>query len=125
MSRIILVGFGGFVGAVLRYVVSDWVQKWSREGSFPYGTLAVNLLGCLVIGLLSQLVEDRGVFSGETRLFVFIGVLGAFTTFSSLSNETVNLLRDSQDFFVFANLAANLVGGLGMVWLGRVLAGLL
>ena len=92
MSKILLVGFGGFVGAVLRYGISGWVQRWTGSVNFPYGTLAVNLLGCLVIGLLAGLAEDRGLFTPEARLFLFIGVLGAFTTFSTFGIETLNLL---------------------------------
>lgn len=96
MSKILLVGAGGFVGAVLRYTVSAWVQTASKSVRFPYGTLAVNLLGCLVIGLLSQLAEDRNLFTSEMRLLIFIGILGAFTTFSTFSNETIDLLHWSQ-----------------------------
>ena len=125
MNRILWVGLGGFVGAVLRYGVSGWVQKWSGSVNFPHGTLAVNLLGCLMIGLLSQLTESRSVFTSETRLFVFIGVLGAFTTFSTFSSETMNLLLDGEDLFALSNVAAQLGGGLGMVWLGRVLVRLM
>ncbi len=124
MSGMFLVGFGGFIGAVLRYVVSGWVEKWSSM-NFPYGTLAVNLAGCLMIGLLSQLADSRGVFTGETRLFVFIGMLGAFTTFSTFGNETVHLLRAGKSLFVFGNMTVHLVGGLGMVWLGGALAQLI
>ncbi len=125
MNRILWVGLGGFIGAVLRYGVSGWVQKWSGSVNFPHGTLAVNLLGCLMIGLLSQLTESRSVFTSETRLFVFIGVLGAFTTFSTFSNETMNLLLDGEDFFALSNVAVQVGGGLGMVWLGRVLVRLM
>lgn len=121
MSKMLLVGTGGFVGAVLRYAVSGWVQKWSKSVSFPYGTLTVNLLGCLVIGLLSQMAEDRHLFTSETRLLVFTGVLGAFTTFSTFSNETLDLLRDGKNFFALINIIIHLVGGLSMVWVGRVL----
>jgi CrcB protein len=121
MAKILLVGVGGFLGAVLRYVLSGLVQDWSRREDFPVGTLAVNVLGCLLIGLLSQLAEARAAFSPETRALVFIGVLGGFTTFSSFGNETLNLWRDGQVLPTFVNLSAHLVLGLGAVWLGRVL----
>ncbi|PYV41862.1 MAG: hypothetical protein DMG06_15795 [Acidobacteria bacterium] len=77
---------------------------------------------CLVIGFLSQLAEARGVFMAESRAFVFIGVLGGFTTFSTFSNETMNLLRDGERLLAVVNIAAHLVPGLIAVWLGRVLA---
>jgi CrcB protein len=86
---------------------------------FPYGTLAVNVLGCLVIGALSALAENRGVFTAEARLFVFVGILGGFTTFSTFSNETMNFLREGDTLRAVVNMAAQLFLGLGAVWLGR------
>ncbi len=121
MGNVLLVGVGGFLGSVLRYLLSGLVQEWAGRDDFPVGTLAVNVLGCLLIGLLSQLAEARGAFSPETRALVFIGILGGFTTFSSFGNETMNLWRDGEDFLAFVNVAAQLVLGLGAVWLGRVL----
>jgi CrcB protein len=122
MANVLLVGIGGFIGSVLRYVLSGLVQEMTKRDDFPVGTLAVNVLGCFVIGLLSQLAEARGAFSPETRAFVFIGILGGFTTFSSFGNETMNLWRDGEAFLAFVNVASQLVLGLGAVWLGRVLA---
>lgn len=122
MTKLLVVGAGGFLGSILRYLLSGYVQQWSKSIDFPYGTLAVNVIGCLIIGLLSQLAESRGVFTVETRLLVFVGILGGFTTFSTFGNETINLFRDGQNPLGFANLAANLVLGLGAVWLGRILA---
>ena len=122
MGRLLLVGAGGFLGSILRYLASGWVQQWLQTASFPFGTLAVNVLGCLVIGFLSQLAEARGVFTPETRALVFVGVLGGFTTFSTFSNETFNLLRDNEVIPALANLSAHIVLGLGAVWLGRALA---
>lgn len=122
MGKILLVGLGGFMGSILRYLMSGYVQQWMKSVDFPYGTLAVNLIGCLVIGFLSQLAEARGVFMAESRAFVFIGVLGGFTTFSTFSNETMNLLRDGERLLAVVNIAAHLVPGLIAVWLGRVLA---
>ena len=94
MIRLLLVGTGGFIGSVLRFILAGLVQGWSRSTRFPFGTLAVNLLGCFVIGLLAQLAESRSVFTAETRAFVFVGLLGGFTTFSAFGNETLGLLRD-------------------------------
>jgi CrcB protein len=121
LQTIVLVGLGGFIGSVLRYLASGLVQQISQSATFPYGTLAVNLIGCFVIGLLSQLADDRGVFSGEARAFVFIGVLGGFTTFSSFGNETMNLARDGEMLPAFANVSVHFVLGLGAVWLGRLI----
>jgi CrcB protein len=115
-----LVGVGGFIGSVLRYLLSGLVQEWRDD--FPVGTLAVNVVGCLFIGLISQLAEARGAFPPEARAFLVIGVLGGFTTFSSFGNETMNLWRDGESFLGFLNIASQLVLGLGAVWLGRLLA---
>lgn len=122
MTNLLLVGIGGFIGSVLRYVASGWVHQITRSVEFPYGTLVVNLVGCFVIGFLAQLADARGVFTGETRAFVFIGVLGGFTTFSSFGNETMNLLRDGEMLPALANVSAHLVLGLSAVWLGRTVA---
>jgi CrcB protein len=118
----LLVGVGGFIGSILRYAVSGYVQQWTKSVDFPYGTLAANFIGCFVIGLLSQLAETHGVFTAESRAFVFVGVLGGFTTFSSFGNETMNLLLEGERLLALANITAQVVLGLSAVWLGRVLA---
>jgi len=122
MTNLLLVGFGGFIGSILRYLTSGFVQQISRSIDFPYGTLFVNVLGCFVIGFLSHLGEERGVFTNQSRLFVFTGLLGGFTTFSAFGNETLNLVRDSQAMNAFANVGTNVILGLFAVWLGRTLS---
>ncbi len=122
MTNILLVGIGGFIGSILRYTISGYVQQSTKSISFPFGTLAVNVIGCFIIGFLAQLAESRGVFTSESRLFVFVGILGGFTTFSSFGNETLNLTRDSQIMNALANIGANVVIGLFAVWLGRTVS---
>lgn len=117
-----IVALGGALGSVFRYLISTWTQAISKSIDFPYGTLAVNLLGCFLIGFLAQLAEARGAFTSEERIFAFIGILGGFTTFSSLGSETVNLLRDGDIFNALANVFANVIFGLMLVWLGRSVA---
>jgi fluoride exporter len=73
MMRVFLVGAGGFLGSILRYAVGGWVHNLSNNAWFPYGTLVVNSVGCLLIGFLSGLAENRSVFGPEVRLFLFIG----------------------------------------------------
>lgn len=121
MIKIFLVGTGGFLGAVLRYTISGHVQRLTQSIGFPYGTLAVNIAGCLLIGMLTRMDELRQVFSSETRLLLFMGVLGAFTTFSTFSNETINLINDKRFFFAFLNVGIHVVLGLLAVLLGRLL----
>jgi len=118
----IYVAVGGAVGSASRYLLATWVQTISQNIDFPYGTLTVNLIGCFVIGFLSQLAETRGAFTPETRALIFIGVLGGFTTFSSFANETFNLMRDGETFNALANIGANVILGLVLVWFGRMLA---
>ncbi len=122
MTNILLVGAGGFMGSILRYLVSGYIQQSTKSIDFPFGTLAVNLIGCFVIGFLAQLAEARGMFTSESRSFVFVGILGGFTTFSSFGNETLNLARDSQIMNALANVGANVILGLFAVWLGRTVS---
>ncbi|OQY30055.1 MAG: chromosome condensation protein CrcB [Candidatus Cloacimonetes bacterium 4572_55] len=118
MQKILLVGMGGFFGAIMRYVVSDWIYQILRRPRFPYSTLGVNLIGCLLIGLLSGLAEERQIFSPEIRLLVFIGFLGSFTTFSTFGYEIFKFARDGQMLSSLANLTLHIVLGLLAVWLG-------
>lgn len=122
MGKLLLAGLGGFIGSSLRYAVSGYIQLSSKSIAFPYGTLAVNLIGCFAIGFLSQLAESRGLFTAETRTLIFIGVLGGFTTFSAFGNETINLWRDGESLLAAINIAAHLLLCLGAVWLSRAVA---
>lgn len=122
MRNALLAGAGGFVGSMLRYLISGCVQQLAPSAAFPHGTLAVNLAGCLIIGFLSQLSDRHGMFTAQTRVFVFTGVLGGFTTFSTFGNETMNLLREGENVPAFFNLGAHVVLGLGAVWTGRTVA---
>jgi len=124
VKELLAVGAGGFVGAIARYGLSGLVYRWFGE-SFPVGTLAVNLLGCLVIGLLSALSEDRQALSAHARLFVMIGLLGSFTTFSTFGYETVELLRSGSVKLALLNAVGSVVLGLAAVILGRTLFRLL
>lgn len=116
---------GAGLGGVLRYVMSTAVHRLSGGWIFPTGTMSVNLLGCLLIGFLAQLSESRGVFQGDIRLFLFVGILGGFTTFSSFGYETVQLIRDGEFLYAATNAVLQVILGLGCVWLGYVLARLL
>ena len=121
MNRFLWICLGGGIGTGARYLLSGWLLA-AFGTAFPYGTLAVNLIGCFAIGFLSQLAETRGFFTAETRTLIFIGVLGGFTTFSAFSNETINLWREGESFLATINVAAHLVLCLGAVWLSRAVA---
>lgn len=118
LQNVLLVGLGGFIGSVLRYSVSGWSQRLFEGSSFPLGTATVNVIGCLIIGLLGGLAEHLPVIGPQTRLFLFIGLLGGFTTFSTFGYETMSLVRDNQLPMAFANVGAQLVLGFGAVVLG-------
>lgn len=122
MLKVLLVAVGGSVGSVLRYAASGLAQDLFRNSTFPVGTLLVNLAGCLLIGAGSQLAEARGAFSDSSRALLFIGVLGGFTTFSAFSNETFSLFRSGSPLLAWLNVAVQVLGGLGCVWLGRYAA---
>lgn len=120
MIKVLLVGMGGFVGAVMRYALSGAVQNMLDKPVFPFGTLAVNVLGCLLIGLLAGLAESRQLFTAEVRMLVFIGFLGGFTTFSTFGYEVFQFARDGQVFSACLNIGLHLVLGLGAVFAGAI-----
>ena len=119
MSKIFLVGAGGFIGSVLRYAISIFIVKFFEKPVAHFGTLAINVLGCLMIGFLGGLSETRNLFNPETRLLVFIGFLGGFTTFSTFGYEVFSFTRDGQLLASMTNLSMHMILGLGAVWLGN------
>ncbi|MBK8276278.1 MAG: chromosome condensation protein CrcB [Nitrospira sp. UW-LDO-01] len=125
LRTLFLIGTGGFIGSILRYLVSGYAQQLSKSIQFPFGTLAVNILGCALVGFLAELADQRGVITGETRAFLIVGILGGFTTFSAFGNETMNLLRDGELWLACGNIIGHTVLGLGAVWLGYSTAYLL
>lgn len=122
MRELFLVGLGGFLGAAARYQCGVWMTSAVRSQRLPWGTLAVNLTGCLLIGLLAGLAEKRAWPGDTMRLFLVTGILGGYTTFSAFGLETVNLLRNGHAPAALGYAAASLAGGLAAVWLGMKLA---
>ena len=116
-----MVGSGGFIGALARYGLSGLVHRQVPFATFPYGTMAVNLVGCCAIGVIAGLAESRQLFGPEFRTFALIGVLGGFTTFSTFGYETFAMLRDAEYLRVAANVGVHVVLGLALVWLGYAL----
>jgi CrcB protein len=119
MTNFLYVGVGGFFGSILRYWVSGVVQQALGQIGFPYGTLAVNTLGCLAVGALAQIADTHGLITPENRSLLIIGFLGGFTTFSTFGNESMNLVRDGEFLLAALNVTANVILALGAVWLGR------
>lgn len=114
--KLLVIGLGGALGAIARYGAGGLVCKFAK-GVFPWGTLGVNLLGCFVIGVAWALFEEASV-SPNVKAFVLIGLLGAFTTFSTFSMETFKLLGDRQYAMAFANVAVSCIAGVALVFAG-------
>ena len=113
-----LVGAGGFIGSILRFGMGGLTYRLFPAATLPYGTLAVNLIGCLIIGVLGGIGDARQIAAGELRLFLFIGILGGFTTFSAFGYETLALVRSAELFRATVNVGLHLVLGLTAVWAG-------
>ncbi|MBI1797391.1 MAG: fluoride efflux transporter CrcB [Candidatus Eisenbacteria bacterium] len=122
MNRVWLVGLGGALGSMLRYGVGGLIGRMKAGWTFPLETLIINVAGCLAIGLLAGLSEARGVLSATTRAFLFVGVLGGFTTFSTFGYETFQLLRDAQWSSAALSAGLQVLAGIGGVWAGHALA---
>ncbi len=114
----VIVGSGGFLGALARYGLSGMVHRQLPYTTFPVGTLVVNLLGCLLIGVIAGLAESRQLFGPELRAFALIGILGGFTTFSTFGYESFLMLRDGEFLWTAINIGLNVTLGLTLVWLG-------
>lgn len=117
MQKLLLIGLAGALGALARYGLSGFVQRYSGF-TFPVGTLVVNLLGTFLFGFIWSLVEQRLVISVETRVVILSGFLGAFTTFSSFMFETSALVGDGQWGLAVLNIAAQITLGLAAIFLG-------
>jgi len=122
MHNIVIIGIGGCIGAVLRYLVAGAVHALLKTVAFPLGTMTVNVVGCLLIGLGGGLMESRQLFSPEWRAFIFVGILGSFTTFSTFGLETFNLAKQGQWLTSFGNVGFSLALGLVAVFTGYVLS---
>jgi CrcB protein len=118
MLRFFIIGLGGAIGTILRYVMGGLDYRFS-SGVFPISTLVVNVTGSLVIGFLWGIV-DRFAISPNIRLFVFIGILGGYTTFSTFSFETFNLMRDGEYRIAIFNITLSVVLSVGAVFAGYI-----
>ena len=118
MLKIVMVGIGGFTGAICRYLVYEATLILYKGAWLPLGTLTVNILGCFIIGLLGGMSETREIFTPEIRAFLFVGFLGGFTTFSTFGYEIFFLVRNGQTGAALANLGLQIILGLTAVWAG-------
>jgi len=120
MKDLALVALGGGFGSICRYLLSAWLTR--SAGGFPFGTVAVNLLGCLLIGLFAGLAARHAWLNGEARLLLVVGVLGGFTTFSAFGLDSLHLLRRGEFLLALGYVGSSVLLGLGAVWIGWWLA---
>ena len=118
MKEVLLVGLGGFIGSVARYKLGGLVLHLTAQHRFPYSTFAVNVVGCLVVGILAGLAERHELFGTSTRLFLFTGLLGGFTTFSAFGLDAMFLVRRGELWLAALYAGASVVLGVAAVWLG-------
>ena len=121
MMNVLVIGIGGFVGAVARYGIAVWIgQRWGR--SFPLGTFVINVSGSFLIGLLMTLMAERFTENPQWRLLLVVGFLGAYTTFSTFEYETGALLKDGEWLFAGLNMVLSVIVGFAALKLGEVMA---
>lgn len=118
MKTLLLVGLGGAIGAVSRHLLGVWLLPLSTEYRFPLGTLAVNVIGCFLIGVLAAFFQRHAPAEQALRPFLITGILGGFTTFSAFGLETFELIRRGEPATALLYVAASLVLGLLAVWGG-------
>lgn len=116
MKLLLAIGLGSFIGGILRYLLSQFIQT-KTESLFPLGTLFVNLIGSFAIGFVFALAA-RGDISKDWQIFLATGVLGGFTTYSAFSNETFSLLRDGHLAYAFTYILSSIIIGLSATFLG-------
>ena len=124
MKAILLVALGGAIGSVARYKLSGYVMQHALDWRFPLGTFTVNVVGCLAAGVLAGLAEKHAMFSPDTRVLLFAGLLGGFTTFSAFGLETMHLLKRGDIAVAAANVVLSVLAGLAALWLGLGIASL-
>lgn len=122
MKNALAVGIGGFCGCIARYLAGVLVLRFFAAPVFPYATLIVNVVGCLLIGFLGVLAESTSLISPALQLFLIVGLLGGFTTYSAFGYQTLVLARDGRMALAVLNVSAHIILGLGAVWLGTLIA---
>lgn len=115
--RILSIGVGGFLGAIARYLLSKGVERYFK-GAFPLGTLIVNLIGCFFLGFILTVTLRKGLIHPDLRLAITTGFIGAFTTFSTFTYETLTLFEGTNSLLALGNVVVSVILGLALGWLG-------
>ena len=118
LRQLLLVALGGAIGSVARWRVSGWVLHQAVDWRFPLGTFVVNVLGCLIVGVLAGLAIKDDFFSTDQRLLLFTGVMGGFTTFSAFGLETFYLLRRGEYLIAGSNMVLSMAVGMAALFAG-------
>ncbi|GAB1475082.1 fluoride efflux transporter CrcB [Bacteroidota bacterium] len=124
VKTLIIIGAGGFVGSIARYLTSKYIQD-NLSFSFPVGTLIVNISGCFILGVIYGLMERGEILSQESRLFLTIGFCGGFTTFSSFAFENVLILRDGNFMQSALYISLSVFAGILSLYIGSIIAKLI
>jgi CrcB protein len=121
MTKFLIIGLGGFLGAITRYAAALWIgERWGR--TFPLGTFVINVSGSFLIGLLMPILTVKLLVNPEWRLFLVVGFLGAYTTFSTFEYETSSLITDGQWFLALLNVVGSVVAGFVALKIGEIIA---
>ena len=124
ISTLLLVGAGGFLGSISRYLASRFLQN-AIPSAFPYGTFFVNIAGCLLIGIIYGLSERSSLLTPGWKLFLAAGFCGGFTTFSTFANENLALLRDGEFFYFFLYTGLSVFLGIAATFIGVLMTKIL
>lgn len=121
MKEVIMVGIGGAAGSILRYLSSQLVQKY-YNGHFPLATFTINVLGCLLIGVLIGYFSKTQILQNDWKLLLITGFCGGYTTFSAFASENLNLINNNQIGLAVFYIALSVFIGIGAVWIGLLLS---
>ena len=121
MGNYIAIFIGGGVGSIVRYALSRWIYVLSNS-TFPVGTLVVNIISCFILGIFLGLVTDKYLINPVIKTFVVVGFCGGFSTFSTFSYETLELMRLGQYFYALANILLSVVVCIVCTWGGIIVA---
>jgi len=120
MKTLLMIGSGGFLGSISRYLISRYFQNIFLS-AFPWGTFIVNITGCLLIGILYGIFSRSGYLSPEWRLFLTVGFCGGFTTFSTFANENFLLMKEGDFYYFLFYTSLSIILGIAAVYIGNII----